>query len=210
MGKERGVKLGDKRGKYSSKYKTNEERIEARKASQKRYYLRKKEILKSESNQSKNTLNQNINGTVNNSIPEPTKNSVIENDTTEIERLEKYVAKHKRVIAKLKRKIESQKVEIEFLKVEIETLKKAENKTLKDKPINYRKRYPISDGKYEEISSEDSGNNKNMDMNRSITEKEIEEYVAIRKKCYGKSLDYINMDIEEILANREKLAVNNS
>lgn len=42
MEPKRGVKLGDIRGRYDSKYKTDEERNEARKIRQKEYYLRKK------------------------------------------------------------------------------------------------------------------------------------------------------------------------
>jgi hypothetical protein len=43
MSQKGGVKLGEKRGKYNSKYKTDEERLLANKERCKQYYIRKKE-----------------------------------------------------------------------------------------------------------------------------------------------------------------------
>jgi hypothetical protein len=199
------VKSGDKRGNYSSKYKTEEEKLTAQKESQRQYYIRKKNKKECENNMAAFDL----------AAEQP----IIYKDE-KIRALNKQIRIHKKRHLDLKKIYESLEEDNTLLKEHIKILtetndnlvkindeltknNKSVHKENKGRAPRFNMSKTNSSKFYVEEVSESSYNDEELKADvPPPTEEEIKDYEK-RKPYFKNDKDY-DLEIENILSERDQ------
>lgn len=179
MNRTQGVKTGDIRGKYNSKYKTEEEKLNARKERQKQYYYRKKHG----------------------------KNSPVVVKTEEEILKETLSAKEKEIKLLTKKLLDSEK-QVAALKHENKILSDKLEICVSNKESLARSISPIKEDSetFDETSDEFFSNSEDSPIvEKRYTEDEIRKYAQERKRSEkSKKIFKYDIHIEKIIADRNR------